>query len=68
MSRTKVNLRRIQMALVGLRRLKRKFEAIKARRRRRRRRRGSRGIGKICAQNIAMPVCLASRWNCHPPA
>lgn len=31
MSRAKVNLRRIQMALIGLRRLKRKFDAIKVR-------------------------------------
>lgn len=29
MSRTKVNWRRIQMALVGVRRAKRKFDAIK---------------------------------------
>ena len=31
MSRARVNYRRIRMALVGLRRVQRKFEAIKAR-------------------------------------
>ena len=49
MSRTKVNLRRIQMALVGLRRLKRKFEAIKASSGGGGEGEGGQGGGKICA-------------------